>query len=136
MSVYHDGDFLPLPVRVALAQLERRALAEGLAARHDPPAAAPPASPAPPAPQQQEQQDTQRDDLRIWRYRALAALVSLLCAGAFAVLGRAIVTSDLSVFAALATLAVFGFALTLLEAWALPSVYRWVYWRYLLVSWR
>ena len=133
MTFSPSGDLWPVQVRIVAEQLERRALAEGLAERAE---RADGFGEPSPARERLDAPASSEDDTRIWRYRALAALISLLCAGAFAVLGVAIVTSDLSLVAALATLAVFGFALTLLEAWALPSFYRWCYWRWLLVSWR
>ena len=126
MSVYPHGELWPAQVRVAAAQIEQRSLTQGLAERSE----QPPTTPAPP------RQYLPRPAQRLNVYRAVALLASLLCAAAVFWLGLVVIESDLSLFAALATLAVFGFALSLAEVWALPSLYRWVYWRWLLVSWR
>ena len=76
----------------------------------------------------------QRAQTRLPLYRVLACVVMVLAAALFGLVGVAILRSDLSVFATAVTLLIFGWALALTEVWALPSLYRWAYWRWLLVS--
>ena len=157
MSFYPHGDFWPLQMRVLYAHLEREALAQGLSER----VAAPPVSRAPhkqylspsqprkagPRPSLRvsphmspsmllRRMAQQRAQTRLPVYRVLACVVMVLAAALFGLVGVAILRSDLSVFATAVTLLIFGWALALTEVWALPSLYRWAYWRWLLVSGR
>ena len=149
MSIYPHGDLWPLQVRVMAAHLEREALAQGLAERQSTRAPEPPVARAPRKrllPLQQKPRPSQRvvarrtlqhqAQRRLPVYRLLALLTALVAAALFGLVGVAILRSDLSLFATAVTLLIFGWALALTEVWALPSLYRWAYWRWLLVSWR
>lgn len=150
MSVYPHGELWPAQVRIAATQLEQRALTQGLSERApEPPVARAPRKqyltpPKTPRPAQRVSWRRAAQFLhqrriplaRIPLYRALALVVALVAAALFGLVGVAILRSDLSVFATAVTLLIFGWALVLTEVWALPSLYRWVYWRWLLVSWR